>query len=322
MDGCSYHRVFLPNNHLDAEVRVVSNLTEDDLKWCDILHYSRHVMYSPVFLAQKAKEHNVKIIVDTDDWWEVGKDHPKYHLWKQSNVGPQIRQHMMYADAVTCTSDLLASIVPNDNVYVLPNTIPFGIGQFRKHELPASDKVRLLYASSAMNYSNTNIIARAMEKLRHLPIEIVIAGYHEGEVYDLIIQNLTAKGQIQYRTIEWTGAEEYMKSYQGDILLVPSKATEFNSYKSNIKVLEAACLGMPVVVSMAEPYLGLPVNYFTGEKEFVEQVTRLVMDAKYRKACAEELEEFAKEYYDMAKWSDKRLKVYEEILQRNNSNRR
>ena len=321
MDGCSYHRIFLPNNHLDAEVRIVSNLTEEDMKWCDILHYSRHVVYSPTFLAQKAKEHNVKIVVDTDDWWEVGKDHPKYYIWKQSNVGPQIRQHLMYADAVTCTSDLLASIVPNDNVYVLPNTIPFGVGQFRKHELPASDKVRLLYASSSMNYSNTNIIARAMEKLKHLPIEIVFAGYHEGDVYDIIIQNLTAKGQIPYSTIPWTDTEHYIDSYKGDILIVPSKATEFNSYKSNIKVLEAACLGMPVVVSMAEPYLGLPVNYFTGENEFVQQVTRLVLDAKYRKACAEELEEFVREEYDMLKWSEKRLKVYEEILQRNNSNR-
>ena len=314
LDGCSYHRVFLPNNHLDADVRTVSNLKEEDMKWCDILHYSRHVMISPKFIAEKAKEYNVKVIVDTDDWWEVGKDHPKYHMWKQSNVGPQIRQHMMYADAVTCTSDLLASIVPNDNVYVLPNTIPFGEGQFRKHELPASDKVRLLYASSSMNYSNTNIIARAMEKLKHLPIEIVFAGYHEGEVYELIIQNLTAKGQIPYTTIEWTGVEDYMNSYQGDILLVPSKATEFNSYKSNIKVLEAATLGMPVVVSMAEPYLGLPVNYFTGEKEFVEQVTRLVEDVEYRNECGMKIEDFVKENYDMSKWSERRLQVYKEVM--------
>lgn len=321
MDGCSYHRIFLPNNHLDAEVKVVSNLTEDDMKWCDILHYSRHVMYAPSFLAQKAKEHNVKIVVDTDDWWEVGKDHPKYELWKQSNVGPQIRQHMMYADAVTCTSEKLSSIIPNDNVYVLPNTIPFGTGQFRKHELQKSDKVRLLYASSSMNYSNTFIIANAMKKIAHLPIEIVLVGYHEGEVYELILQNITANKTIQYSTIEWSGVENYMNGYKGDILLVPSKATEFNSYKSNIKLLEAAALGIPVVVSKAEPYLDMPVNYFSGEKEFIEQVTRLVEDMDYRTNCANQLEEFAKKNYDMTKWSEKRLKVYEEILQRNNSNR-
>lgn len=314
MDGCSYHRVFLPNNHLDAEVRIVSNLTEDDLKWCDILHYSRHVLISPVFLSKKAKEYNVKVIVDTDDWWQVGKDHPLYAAWKESNVGPSIIQHMMYADAVTCTSDRLAAIIPNKNVYVLPNTIPFGVGQFRKHELPASDKVRLLYASSAMNYSNTNIIARAMEKLKHLPIEIVIAGYHEGGVYDIIIQNLTAKGQIPYRIIEWTGVEDYIKSYQGDILIVPSKATEFNTYKSNIKALEAGLLGIPIVVSKAHPYLDLPVNYFSGDNEFVQQVTRLVEDVEYRNECGMKIEDFVKENYDMSKWSERRLQVYKEVM--------
>lgn len=314
MDGCSYHRVFMPNNHLGVEVRVVSNLTEEDMKWGDILHYSRHVMLSPVFLAEKAKEHNVKIIVDTDDWWQVGKDHPLYLAWKYSNIGPQIIQHMMYADAVTCTSDRLAAIIPNDNVYVLPNTIPFGEGQFRKRELPPSDKVRLLYASSAMNYSNTKIIARAMEKLRDLPIEIVIAGYHEKSVYDIIIENLTAKEKIPYRTIPWSETDNYIDSYQGDILIVPSKITEFNTYKSNIKALEAGMLGIPIVVSKAHPYLDLPVNYFTGDNEFIQQVTRLVDDADYRKSCADTLEAFVKEHYDMNKWSKKRLEVYKEVL--------
>jgi hypothetical protein len=311
----------MPNNHLDAEVRTVSNLKEEDMKWCDILHYSRHVMISPKFIAEKAKEYNVKVIVDTDDWWEVGKDHPKYNLWMASNVGPQIRQHMMYADAVTCTSDKLAAIVPNKNVYVLPNTIPFGVGQFREHELPKSDKVRLVYASSAMNYANTFIIAKAMKKLAHLPIEIVVVGYHEGEVYDVIIQNLTANKTIPYRTIEWTGTENYMDGYQGDILIVPSKATEFNAYKSNIKALEAAALNIPAVISRAEPYLGLPLNYFSGENEFVAEVTKLVEDVKYRKESAKRLSDFAKEHYDMDKWSAKRLKVYEDI-QRSDRNSR
>lgn len=322
MDGCSYHRVFLPNNHLDAEVRTVSNLKEEDMEWCDILHFSRHVKISPKFIAEKAKQYNVKVIVDTDDWWEVGKDHPKYELWKRSEIGVQIRQHLMYADAVTCTSDKLASIVPNKNVYVLPNTIPYGAGQFREHELPKSDKVRLLYASSAMNYANTFIIANAMKKLKHLPIEIVIAGYTPGDVYDLIIRNLTVDGEIPYKTIEWTGVENYMDGYQGDILIVPSKATEFNSYKSNIKVLEAAAVNVPVVVSKAEPYLNLPVNYFSGENEFVSQITKLVEDEIYRKDCADQLREFCLKNYNMPDWADRRLKIYEDVFERNNSNRR
>jgi len=304
----------MPNNHLDAEVRTVSNLKEEDLEWCDILHYSRHVMISPAFISQQAKKYNVKVVVDTDDWWEVGKDHPKYNLWKKSDVGLQIKQHLMYADAVIATSDRLASIVPNKNVYVIPNALAFGVGQFREHELPKSDKIRLVYASSAMNYANTFLIAKAMKKLVDLPIEIVVVGYHEGDVYDIIIQNLTANKQIQYTTIEWTGTENYMEGYQGDILIVPSKATEFNSYKSNIKALEAAALNIPIVVSKAEPYLGLQVNYFSGDNEFVSEITRLVQSEEYRKHSAKKNRDFCLENYSLDKWSKERLNIYQKIL--------
>ena len=304
----------MPNNNLDAEVRTVSNLKEEDLEWCDILHYSRHVMISPVFIAKQAKKYNVKVVVDTDDWWEVGKDHPKYHIWSKSDVGLQIRQHMMYADAVICTSNKLASIVPNNNAYVIPNALSFGVGQFREHELPQSDKVRLIYASSAMNYSNTFLIAKAMKKLTHLPIEIVVVGYVEGEVYDIIIQNLTANKTIPYTTIEWTGTENYMEGYKGDILLVPSKATEFNSYKSNIKALEAAALNIPAVVSRAEPYLDLQVNYFSSDAEFISEVTRLVESVEYRKYSAKRNRDFCVENYSLDKWSNERLKIYQKIL--------
>ena len=304
----------MPNNHLDAEVRTVSNLKEEDLEWCDILHYSRHVMISPAFISQQAKKYNVKVVVDTDDWWEVGKDHPKYNLWKKSDVGLQIKQHLMYADAVIATSDRLASIVPNKNVYVIPNALAFGVGQFREHELPKSDKIRLVYASSAMNYANTFLIAKAMKKLVDLPIEIVVVGYHEGDVYDIIIQNLTASKQIPYRTIEWTGTENYMEGYQGDILIVPSKATEFNSYKSNIKALEAAALNIPIVVSKAEPYLGLKVNYFSGDNEFVSEITRLVQSEEYRKHSAKKNRDFCLENYSLDKWSKERLNIYQKIL--------
>jgi glycosyltransferase involved in cell wall biosynthesis len=304
----------MPNNHLDAEVRTVSNLKEEDLEWCDILHYSRHVMISPAFISQQAKKYNVKVVVDTDDWWEVGKDHPKYNLWKKSDVGLQIKQHLMYADAVIATSDRLASIVPNKNVYVIPNALAFDVGQFREHELPKSDKVRLVYASSAMNYANTFLIAKAMKKLVDLPIEIVVVGYHEGDVYDIIIQNLTANKQIPYRTIEWTGTENYMEGYQGDILIVPSKATEFNSYKSNIKALEAAALNIPIVVSKAEPYLGLQVNYFSGDNEFVSEITRLVQSEEYKKHSAKKNRDFCLENYSLDKWSKERLNIYQKIL--------
>jgi len=49
--------------------------------------------------------------------------------------------------------------------------------------------------------------------------------------------------------------------YEGDIMILPSKKTDFNRFKSNLKILEAGALKMPIVVSENEPYLGMPVMY-------------------------------------------------------------
>ena len=107
MDGSSYHRVYKPNSVLDAEVRTVNNITEEDVKWCDILHYNRHTKYSTKFLSELRDKYGFKIVVDTDDWWEVNPDHPLFFWWSKSNVSLQIRSHLMNADAVTCTHDEL-----------------------------------------------------------------------------------------------------------------------------------------------------------------------------------------------------------------------
>lgn len=318
MDGSTYHRVFMPNQTIDADVREKSNINEEDLEWCDILHYSRHTKLSAKFLDRMRSKYGFKIIVDNDDWWDVGKDHPKYEWWVRSNIRLQVIEHMMNADAVICTHDNLASIIPNDNVFVIPNALDYGYGQFAYRPQPKSDKVRLLYASTIMNYSNTAIIAGAMKKLAGLNIELVIAGHHDSPFFEILVKNLTA-GSIPYRFKEWLPSQEYMNGYEGDIMILPSKSTEFNRYKSNLKVLEAAALRIPVVVSEAEPYLNLPVNYFNGEKSFIEQVTKLVEDDKYRNSCGDMLHGFCLERYNLRSFAEKRLEIYE-IVQRGDSN--
>jgi hypothetical protein len=315
LDASSYHRVYTPNQKLDAEVKVVRNITEDDLEWCDILHYSRHSVMAPAFLSSMRDKYNFKIIVDNDDWWEVPKDHPKYEFWTRSNIALQIRHHIANADAVICTNDRLMNETTklNPNCYVLPNALPFGEGQFVYRTSKPADKVRLLYASTVMNYSNTAMIAGAMKKLAHLPIEIVIAGHHESNMFIRLIDNLTAGGLIPHITTPWADAETYMLNYVGDIGILPNKETKFNSLKSNLKAVEYGSMKMPVVVSKCDPYLGMDVDYFSGEKEFINVVTKLVTDQDYRKKRGEDNYRFCKENYDLKNYSKLRKEIYEEV---------
>ncbi len=302
MDGCSYHRIFQPNAYSGHEVKVVNNLTADDLKWCDVLNYSRHCVYAPEFLDAKRRDLGFKIVVDTDDVWSVDSRHPLYEVWKNGELTRQVSAHLKNADVVTVTHERLIDLVPNDKVFVLPNRIPYGDGQFTFREQTAlvNGPVRLLYASSPMNYQNVELIERAMKKLSGLNIELIIAAHQSGGKFsELIVHKLSAGGKIPYRTIPWANVENYMSCYEGDIMLLPSKDNHFNSMKSNLKLLEAACLKIPVAVSAADPYHGFPAVYCRGEKEWVSKLTDLITDVDYRRKCGQELSDFCIEHYNM-----------------------
>jgi len=299
LDGCSYHRIFQQNTYTSHEVRHVNNLTEADIAWCDILNYSRHCVYAPEFLKEMKAKHNFKVVVDTDDHWWVPKWHPHYEYWKDGLLSKQIEKHLWFADAVTVTHGRLAALVPNDNVHILPNTIPYGDGQYAIREPRTSDKVRLLYASTAMNYINVDLLSRVMKKLAKLPIEVVIAGGTKSKYFDKIVYLLTDNGRIQNKIIPFAPIDDYMKSYEGDILLLPSKESEFNSMKSNLKLLEAGALSIPVVCSPHDPYKDFPISYAHGENEWVEKITNLVEDKIFRIHCGQQLNKFCTEKYNM-----------------------
>lgn len=316
MDGCSYHRIFLPHKN----ARFVTSLSEEDLKWCDILIYSRHIYEHPDFLDVLRKKHGFKIIVDTDDWWETDKDHPKHAWWTNSNMGLQIRQHLINADAVTCTGEYLASLVPNKHVYVIPNMLPYGDSQFAYREYKTGDRVRLVYASTIMNYKNTELIAGAMHRLAELNIEVAILGYQENPLFDQVIDNLTANRKIPFDLVPWADSSSYMLNYGGDIGIIPSKDSKFNRCKSNLKVLEFASQKMPVVCSPFDPYKNIPVCYAANEKQWVNTISDLVEGPTVRQRAGQALASFCRLNYWLD--ADQRKSIYEQILQRSNSHSR
>lgn len=313
MDGCTYHRVHMPNKFVDAEVRTVINVMEEDMEWCDILMYSRHYIVSPKFLNEMKVKHNVKVIVDTDDSIELHKNHPNYSYFSKTDTTLQITQHIMYADAVTVTHDRLAYEIKrfNPNVYVIPNGIAYGEGQFAFRPQPPSDKLRLLYASSVLNYYNTELLRGVFDGM---DIEFVLAANDGTKYFTEIVNNLTG-GTIPYTSHKWKGIDEYMSAYEGDVLIVPNKNMLFNSMKSHLKILEAAVLKMPVIVSHTHPYIDedFPVFYANSPKQWRSAVEQL-MDPAEREKWGERLHEYCTKKYDLRVLANERLKIYQEIL--------
>jgi len=302
MEGCTFHRVYSPNLYVDHDIKYTTSLTDDLLEWCEVLMYNRISLISPDFLRRKAKELNFKIWVDNDDAIDLPKDHPNYSLFSKTKAGLTIRAHLINADAVITTQDRLADRMRqfNDNVHVLPNTLPYGEGQFVKRERIRSDKIRLVYAATPMNYRNVDMMAGVMKRLEG--IEVVIVGFTDDKFYKHIVKYLTDDGKIPYSTFPWTqDINRYMDGYVGDVMILPSRQTEFNSMKSNLKILESGAMGMPIIVSENDPYLGWDnsgVNYVNTTKHWIDSIMKYVDSPELVCKDGEELFTHCNKYFN------------------------
>ncbi len=84
---------------------------------------------------------------------------------------------------------------------------------------------------------------------------------------------------------------------ESDIKLIPLRKSTFNGYKSNLKILEAAGKGIPVIVSKVNPYLGFPEDVVYYENW--EAVKASVPNEGVVRVIKENLNSYA-EYWNQA----------------------
>ncbi|WP_343668707.1 hypothetical protein [Chitinophaga sp.] len=264
--GCDYHRVRLPITYLQQAgyiQGVPAGLSfEDSMKECDILFYNR-LPYNTSLdqILDFRKKYGFKIIVDLDDYWKLYPGHLLEGIWKAQKLEQHILRNVSVADAVICTSDrLYQKILPyNGNVHVVPNGLPFDDDQFIPRQSQHEDNA-YVYVGGGSHYWDLRLLESTMRKLaRHnFTNQVVLAGVAEdAEVYRKMGNMLGASGQLSgFRTVQHLPVSSYMDLYEhGTIALAPLIANEFNAHKSNLKVLEAGCKSMPIIVSNTGPYL-------------------------------------------------------------------
>ncbi len=279
-------------------------------------------MYNRIFpdhavlkIAKLKEKYEFKICVDIDDFWELDSHHIEFvNYTKNRYLNKQI-YHIKNADLVFTTHSRLADEIKihNKNVHVLPNAIPFQ-GQFdlirKPHHL-----TRLFWQGSITHREDIALLKRPIECLSPLAgkIQMIMAGYteQEDEWYKMAL-DYTAKAKHQYKLLPGCNVSEYYKHYQhADICLIPLLNSPFNRHKSNLKVLEAANLGLPVICSAVHPYLDLPVIYAKGTGDWVRNIQRLVASKKRQKEAGAELKEFCDEHFNFHKINKERKQILE-----------
>jgi sulfur relay (sulfurtransferase) DsrC/TusE family protein len=318
--GPGYHRIIMPLLLMQGvDVFVTNNLLEEHFeKGCDVFMYNRVLPdHAMVQIKLLKKKYGFKTVVDVDDFWELDEHHILYHVYKTDEFARKQIEHIRNADVVFTTHWRLVCEIQayNLNVHVLPNAIPKQ-GQFDIEKKP-HHLTRLFWQGSITHVEDIAILKRPIDCLATIAakIQMVIGGYMDGEdEWYKMVMDYTAKTKHQYKLLPGAHVAEYYKHYEhADICLIPLVNSPFNRMKSNLKVLEAANLALPVICSPVHPYMDLPVIYAKGAGDWIKNIQRLVASKKRQKEAGGELAEYCLEHFNFYKINKERKQILEHV---------
>lgn len=315
-NGPGYHRIIMPLMLMrDIDVFVTNDLRVEHFgKGCDLFMYNRILPdHALPIIKELQHRYEFKICVDLDDHWELDEHHILYKSYQETEFAKKQIEQIADADVVLVTHERLAEEVAvyNKNVHVCPNAIPRQ-GQFDIEREPHY-LTRLFWQGSDTHKEDIALLRTPIDKLAPIAgkIKMVMAGYAEDhEEWHRMVHDYTANLKHQYKLIPYAKITEYYKAYaQADICLVPLLNSKFNRHKSNLKILEAANLGLPVIVSQVHPYLDLPVLYCKHSGDWIKHITRLVGNRKRQKEAGQQLAEYVSEHYNFNKINNMRREI-------------
>ena len=322
--GSCYHRVYTTLMNMEGDVHITNKLTEEQLeKGCDVLVINRFAFYNEAQeIYDWRDKYGFKLVIDIDDYWELNSGHILHDNWQFNNIPNIIVQNLIQADVVTVTHDRLAEYVAflNKNVHILPNAIPGGFEQFNIDKQP-SDKIRVMWQGSITHRADVEILRNPMKRVfadKQLrdKTQMVFGGHVRNLTdSDSMLSALTYSLKMDNVIFPGTKPADYYQIYNhADVCVIPLVENRFNSFKSNLKILEAAYAGCPVIVSKVNPYLGFPEDvllYVEEQGDWYRYMKSLADVDYFRHMIGKNLMEYCNKHYNFKEINLKRKQIYE-----------
>lgn len=348
--GSDWYRCVLPAIYMQQEHDVeLLWIGQDEWKIdCDILVYNK-LIQTPVEILKQMQSQGMKIIVDVDDMWELPVWHA-YQEWNTSGNNKLCVEHITIADMVTCTSERLREELRklNPNVEVIPNAIPFDRQGHNETNWKPSDKTRFLYAGGVIHLPDVKLLEGKFRKIGGDPYiknnaEFIMAGYEKAKLRryqtredanaknnNYVIEDTRGPYDDIKTIFSYTGTSkvvntlpvtQYLNSFDNaDVILVPMVENSWNSFKSTLKVLEAATRNLPVICSNVAPYSDLRscegIMFVEKPDDWIGYIRKCIKEPEWRREQGIKLSEWVREEYDLHRWNTKRLELYEVLLQK------
>jgi glycosyltransferase involved in cell wall biosynthesis len=207
--------MFPDDFHVDIEYEPKINDINFWKKY-QIVHVHRNIGHNydqTVQIINFLKSMGIIVIVDLDDYWLPGKEHPIHSLILQDKIHEKIVTNLKHASYVTTTTKIFADEIRkiNKNVLVLPNAIDPNEGQF-KQPTEQSDKIRIGWLGGSSHLYDLKLLEGFVSKNSQIQnkVQYVLCGFDTRGTITEINQQTGERKQRTIRPEEtvWSRYEE------------------------------------------------------------------------------------------------------------------
>ena len=216
----------------------------------------------------------------------------------------------LHADSFTCSTEAIAAELRkiNPNVEVVKNKLPERMFQSREDVLtrnlskgPEHDGLKILYLSGSNTHKRdfSTIIGPLLRLAQEMPGRFSVTFMGSLSDYSSVFQMIGVKSQIK-PFVTFDKMLEIISDH--DLVLVPLEFSVFNHCKSNIKYIESASQGVPVVASSVSEFASSIKNGVNGwlcddEHQWYETLKNIIANPRLTHSCGfNALSHASKEY--------------------------
>lgn len=206
--GCGKFRSVDPHKYIqehygdEFDVDIVYNIPSGDLesflKQYDIVHIHKQ-LDKGCKIIDMIKFLGIKVIVDVDDNFKLGNDHPMSITAKKERWHEPIENHLRKADAVTTTTPIFAKLLKkyNKNVMVFPNVIDGEEAQFSVPKTPRTDRLRVGIICGSSHLKDLELIDGVAKQVDKDKVQFVLCGFDTRGTRTIYKEN----GEVETRPI-------------------------------------------------------------------------------------------------------------------------
>lgn len=262
--GCGYLRLMTPLTELRTRgLRTGWSESIRDDQLPHTLIGQRICLDIPSGMWQRLAKQRTRprLVFEIDDnLWDIDGGNQKAHeFFADAAMRNALDANIKVADAVTVTTEALADVVRhlNPNVHVIPNYLPAWL---LKHQRPRREATVIGWGGSFTHHMDWQQCGQQVRRyLDRAPSHVE---FHAMGT-DYTTQFRIPRDRV--RVTPWTtSVPDYWRAIDYDIMLAPLRPHLFNASKSNLRVLEAAILGIPVIASDYGPYAQFVEHGVTG----------------------------------------------------------